>query len=161
MPIKERLNRRFSNTSLVSTLSGMRVSFFLSSSVNLDGSVDISSRWQLRDISLTWPHYSTLGCLLFGLQTFLDVDCRWSLFLNSNFSFVGTFPTCFMFLVLVRSFLQLLKTGLLTPYHKEGQWKAKMRRQRLFAAIARRASITNAAVTIVHVQKLVIHELLV
>ena len=59
IPIKERLNRRLSTTSLVSILSGMRVSFFLSSSVNLDGSVDISSRWQLRDLSLTWPHYRT------------------------------------------------------------------------------------------------------
>jgi hypothetical protein len=39
---KERLNKRFSNTSLVSTLSGMRVSFFLSSSVNLDGFADMS-----------------------------------------------------------------------------------------------------------------------
>jgi hypothetical protein len=35
MPIKESLNKRFSNASLVSTLSGIRVSFFLSSSVNL------------------------------------------------------------------------------------------------------------------------------
>lgn len=33
---------KLSNISLVSTLSGMRVSFFLSSSVNLDGSADMS-----------------------------------------------------------------------------------------------------------------------
>ena len=36
IPIKERLNKRFSNTSLVSTLSRIRVSFFLLSSVNLN-----------------------------------------------------------------------------------------------------------------------------
>jgi hypothetical protein len=51
-----------------------------------------------------------------------------------------------------------METSLLTPYRKEGQLKAKMCRQRLFAAIVRRANITNAAVTIVHVQKLVIPE---
>jgi hypothetical protein len=44
IPVKEKVNRRFSNTSLVSILPGMRVSFFLLSSVNLDGSVDILYR---------------------------------------------------------------------------------------------------------------------
>jgi hypothetical protein len=42
IPFKEWLNKRFSNAHLVSTLSGMRVSFFLSSSVNLDGSAEMS-----------------------------------------------------------------------------------------------------------------------
>jgi hypothetical protein len=40
--IYEMLNNRFSNTSLVSTLSGIWVSFFLSSSVSLDGSIDMA-----------------------------------------------------------------------------------------------------------------------